>query len=97
MLGIAVMSDETKKHAHTDMDIHASASKEGLSLKAKGAGLFVLLALDIAGIIVLGYQLSQKDSDTKGFIAILFLMVIAKELIATIDGLFGLRRRNIDD
>ncbi len=97
MLGINAMSDETNKPTHSDMDLHASASKEGLSLKAKGAGLLVLLALDIAGIIILGYQLSQKDSDMKGFIAILFLMFIAKELIATIDGVLGLRRRSVDD
>lgn len=79
------------------MDIHASASKEGLSLKAKGASLFVLLALDIVGLIVIGYQLTQKDADIKGYVVIVFLMIIAKELIATIDGVLGLRRRNVDD
>lgn len=91
------MSDEANKTIHPEIHVHASASKEGLSLKAKGAGLFVLLALDIAGIVVLGYQLAQKDSDSKAFFAVLFLMFIAKELIGTIDGLFGLRRRSIDD
>lgn len=91
------MSDEPSKPVGPEIDVHASASKDGLSLKAKGAGLFVLLALDIAGIIVLGYQLAQKDSDSKAFIAILFLMFIAKELIGTIDGLLGLHRRNIDE
>jgi len=90
------MSDESNKSMHPDMDIHASASKEGFSLKAKGAGLFVLLALDIAGLILVGYQIAQKDSDSKGFIALLVLLIIAKELIATMDALFGLKRRNLD-
>jgi hypothetical protein len=74
------------------MDLDASASKEGLSLKAKGAGLFVLLALDILGIIVIGYQLTQKDSDFKGYLPLMFLLWIGYELIATLDATLGLKR-----
>jgi hypothetical protein len=83
-------TDKGNEPGHMDLD--ASASKEGLSLKAKGAGLFVLLALNILGIIVIGYQLTQKDADMKGYLPLMFLLWIAYELIATLDATLGLRR-----
>jgi hypothetical protein len=85
------MSEGTKQTPSHELDFHATASATGLSLKAKGAGLFVLLALTIAGIIFMGYQLTLKDSDSKGFVAIMFLMFIAQSLVATLDAVLGIR------
>ena len=91
------MTNSDKNDEHGQMDLDASASKEGLSLKAKGAGLFVLLALDIFGIIVIGYQLTQKDSDVKGYLPLMFLLWICYELVATLDATLGLRRVRRDE
>jgi len=85
------MTEGTQQAPSHELDFHATASATGLSLKAKGAGLFVLLALTIGGIIFMGYQLTLKDSDSKGFVAIMFLMFIAQGLIATLDALLGIR------
>ena len=85
------MSEGTKQTPSHELDFHATASATGLSLKAKGAGLFVLLTLTIAGIIFMGYQLTLKDSDSKGFVAIMFLMFIAQSLVATLDAVLGIR------
>jgi hypothetical protein len=85
------MSEGTKQTPSHELDFHATASATGLSLKAKGAGLFVLLALTIAGIIFMGYQLTLKDSDSKGFVAIMFLMFIAQSLVTTLDAILGIR------
>lgn len=85
------MPESTKQTQSHELDFHATASAAGLSLKAKGAGLFVLLALTIGGIIFMGYQLTLKDSDSKGFIAIIFLLFIAQSLVATLDAVLGIR------
>lgn len=85
------MSEGPQQAPSHQLDLHATASATGLSLKAKGAGLFVLLALTIGGIIFMGYQLTLKDSDSKGFVAIMFLMFIAQGLIATLDAVLGIR------
>lgn len=85
------MVDENNHLADNQLDIQATASKTGLSLKAKGAGLFVLLALAIGGIIFLGYQLTLKESDSRGLIALVFLMFIAQSLVAALLAVLGLR------
>jgi len=85
------MTESNNSSTNNDLDLHVTASHTGLSLKAKGAGLLVLLALTIGGIIFIGYQLSLKDSDSKGFIAIIFLMFIAQSLVATLDAVLRLR------
>lgn len=85
------MPEGTKQTPSHELDFHATASASGLSLKAKGAGLFVLLTLTIGGIIFMGYQLTLKDSDSKGFVAIMFLMFTAQSLVATLDAVLGIR------
>jgi biotin transporter BioY len=74
------------------VDLQASASPKGLSLKVKGAGLFVLIAITVCGIIFLGYQVSLKDSDSRSLIAIVFLMFIAQTLVAALLAILGLSK-----
>lgn len=87
------MSEEYNgKSDRSDLDVSASASSSGLSLKAKGAGLFVLIALDIIGIVVIGYGMTKPDAGVGGYLALMFLLWLGYELIATLDATLGITR-----
>lgn len=82
------MADEPR----TEMEVQAEASRDGLSLKAKGAGLFVLLALDIAGMVWIGYGMIQKDAaSTAGVLAFVLLFFLAMQLTKILAAVLGLR------
>ena len=86
-----------EKTDHTSVDIQVTAKKDELSLKAKGAGLLVLLAICLVGIIILG--LKMADSKTGGFLImpIIILSYVTYSLIATLDAVLGLTVRHRDD
>lgn len=90
------MTDDDESNVHGNLEVDATASRDGLSLKAKGAGLFVLLAIDIVGMIFIGYQLTQKDSDINGYVPLLFLLYIGYQLVSTLDATLGLRKVHRD-
>jgi hypothetical protein len=75
----------------TEIEVHAQASKEGLSLKAKGAGLFVLLALDIAGMAWIGHALVEKDAATVSYVPLFLLFFVAIILAKILAAVLGLR------
>ncbi|RMG20568.1 MAG: hypothetical protein D6732_28600 [Methanobacteriota archaeon] len=86
-----------EKPDHTSVDIQVTAKKDELSLKAKGAGLLVLIAICLVGIVLLG--LKMVDSEKGGFLImpIMILSYITYSLIATLDAVLGLRVRYHDD
>lgn len=82
---------------HTEVDIQLTAKKDELSLKAKGAGVLVLIAFCIIGIILLSLKMAETDKGTILFAPILFLLYITYNLIATLDAVLGLTVRVRDD
>ncbi|WP_434150208.1 hypothetical protein ACR2R6_01590 [Methylocaldum gracile subsp. desertum] len=82
---------------HTDVDVQFTAKKDELSLKAKGAGLLLLIALSITGIILLSLKMAEMEKGTILFAPILFLLYITYNLIATLDAVLGLTVRYRDD
>ena len=88
------MENENK---HTEVDIQLTAKKDELSLKAKGAGLLVLIAICIIGIILLSLKMADMEKGTILFAPILFLLYITYNLIATMDAVLGLTVRYRDD
>jgi hypothetical protein len=85
------------KNKHTELDIQLTAKKDELSLKAKGAGLLVLIAICIIGIILLSLKMADTEKDTILFVPILFLLYITSNLIATMDAVLGLTVRYRDE
>lgn len=87
------MSDESD---HTKIDVEVTAKKDELSLKAKGAGLLVLISICLVGIILMALKMAEIE---KGYILILPIMIlsyIVHSLIATIDAVLGLTVRHRD-
>ncbi|WP_417439751.1 hypothetical protein [Idiomarina abyssalis] len=82
---------------HTDVDVQFTAKKDELSLKAKGAGLLLLIALSISGIILLSLKMAEMEKGTVLFVPIMFLLYITYNLIATLDAVLGLTVRYRDD
>ena len=81
---------------HQEMDIQVTAKKDELSLKAKGAGLMILIAICLVGIILLA-ALPMVGENTNFFIiglAITILSYITYSLIATLDAVLGLTVRH---
>lgn len=68
----------------------AHTKDEGLSLKAKGAGIIILLCLTIGGIIFLSYLLITSESDRASFAIapIMFLLYLSYSLIAVMGTMF---------
>lgn len=86
-----------EKTDHTSVDIQVTAKKDELSLKAKGAGLLVLIAICLIGIVLLA--LKMADTEKGGFLImpIMILSYITYSLIATLDAVLGLTVRYRDD
>ncbi|WP_445372310.1 hypothetical protein ACH518_06590 [Methylomonas sp. HW2-6] len=86
-----------QENNHTDMDIQVTAKKDELSLKAKGAGLLILIAMCIVGIILLSLKMADMEKGTILFAPLLFLLYITYNLIATLDAVLGITVRYRDD
>ncbi|MGF1845283.1 hypothetical protein L4C39_19235 [Vibrio clamense] len=84
------MSDES---SNSELDISVTAKKDELSLKAKGAGLLVLIAICLIGIILLALKMADKETNTFIIMAIIILSYITYNLIATMDAVLGLTVR----
>ena len=82
------MSQDEKNY--TELDVSVTAKKDELSLKAKGAGLLVLIAICLIGIILLALKMADKDVNGFIIMPILILSYITYNLIATIDAVLGL-------
>lgn len=80
-----------------NLDVEMSAKKDGLSLKAKGAGLLVLISICLIGIVLLALKMAEME---KGYVLILPIMMIVyitHSLIATMDAVLGLTVRVRND
>ncbi|MEX2495491.1 MAG: hypothetical protein WD448_05340 [Woeseia sp.] len=88
------MNDDNSRNSG-DIDVHVTASRDVLSMKAKGAGVLILLVLSIPGIIIVAYLMSTKDSNRMLILPLMFLIYITYELIATLDEMLGLIRRRV--
>ncbi|WP_318420998.1 hypothetical protein [Photobacterium leiognathi] len=84
------MSDES---SNSELDISVTAKKDELSLKAKGAGLLVLIAICLIGIILLALKMADKETNTFIIMPIIILSYITYNLIATMDAVLGLTVR----
>jgi len=74
-----------------NVELEVSHNKDaGLSMKAKGAGIIILLSISIGGIVFLGYTAMTTDSDKSmiAFMPILFLVWITYNLIAVAGTMF---------
>lgn len=82
-----------------EVELEVSHSKEsGLSMKAKGAGIIILLSISIGGIVFLGYTAITTKSDNSmiAFAPILFLVWITYNLIAVAGTMFTDRVWHVD-
>ena len=71
------------------LDVEINVKKEGLSLKAKGAGLLVLLAITIVGIVLLGLKMAELDNGNSLFFPLFILSIIAYRLIGLTAAVLG--------
>lgn len=84
------------ENEHTKIDIELSAKNDELSLKAKGAGLLVLISICLVGIILLGLKMAEIEKSYSLILPLMFLAYITNSLIATIDAVLGLTVRYRD-
>ena len=88
------MSDDSSDKTH--VDIQVTAKKDELSLKAKGAGLLVLISICLIGIIILALQMANENANPVITMPVMILSYIAYSLIATLDATLGLTVRHHD-
>ncbi|MEZ8083768.1 hypothetical protein [Enterovibrio norvegicus] len=84
------MSDESNTN---ELDVSVTAKKDELSLKAKGAGLIILIAICLIGIILLALKMADKETNVFIIMPIIMLSYITYNLIATMDAVLGLTVR----
>ena len=78
-------------NGNDDIELEITHAKEQrLSLKAKGAGVFVLLCITMGGIVFLSYTAMTVESNMGSFIMlpILFLLYLSYSLIAIMGTMF---------
>lgn len=71
------------------LDIELGVRKEGLSVKAKGAGLLVLISITIIGIILLSLKMAEMEHGSSLIIPIMILTFITYNLISLAGALLG--------
>ncbi|MGL6633607.1 hypothetical protein ACSZOF_09130 [Aeromonas veronii] len=81
------MSKEEKDHVELEL---SHSRDKGLSLKAKGAGVILLLCLTIGGMIFLAYTAITSGSDKSIIIMvpIIFLLYLSYSLLAIMGTMF---------
>ncbi|WP_026973502.1 hypothetical protein [Aliagarivorans marinus] len=87
------MSDETKEQ---ELNVEVTAKKDELSLKAKGAGLLILIAICLVGIVLVALKMANSENMTIFFLPLISLSYITNNLIATLDATLGLTVRHHD-
>ena len=78
-------------NGNEDIELEIIHTKgEGLSLKAKGAGVLILLCVTIGGIVFLSYTAMTVESNMGSIIIlpILFLLYLSYSLIAIMGTMF---------
>ena len=78
-------------NGNEDIELEITHTKgEGLSLKAKGAGVLILLCVTIGGIVFLSYTAMTIDSNARGIVIlpIIFLLYLSYSLIAVMGTMF---------
>lgn len=80
---------DKKENDHVELEVSHSKEK-GLSLKAKGAGIIILLCLTIGGIIFLSYSAMNAEQSKGSFVIlpIMFLLYISYSLISIMGTMF---------
>lgn len=68
------------KDKDSNLEVDVALSDKGLSLKAKGAGTMVLLAISIGGIIFVAYLMAKYDNYIL-IVPLMFLLFITYHLI----------------
>lgn len=76
------------------LDVELGVKKEGLSLKAKGTGLFVLISLSIIGIIVLSLEMADSGDNSHLMWPIMILVFITYNLISLTAAVLGFTFRD---
>ncbi|EOB3575223.1 MULTISPECIES: hypothetical protein [Gammaproteobacteria] len=87
------MTNEAKEQ---ELNVEVTAKKDELSLKAKGAGLLILIAICLVGIVLVALKMADSENMTVLFLPLIFLSYIANNLIATLDATLGLTVRHHD-
>ncbi len=81
---------------HTKLDVEVTAKKDELSLKAKGAGLLIMISICLIGIILLALKMAEIENGYILLFPIIILSYVVHSLIATIDAVLGLKVSNRD-
>lgn len=81
------MSKEERDHVELEL---SHSRDKGLSLRAKGAGVLILLCLTIGGIIFLSYTAITSESDRSMIVMvpIIFLLYLSYSLLAIMGTMF---------
>ncbi|CAH1591405.1 hypothetical protein [Vibrio rotiferianus] len=87
------MTNEAKEQ---ELNVEVTAKKDELSLKAKGAGLLILIAICLIGIVLVALKMADSENMTVLFLPLIFLSYITNNLIATLDATLGLTVRHHD-
>ncbi|EHH2514736.1 hypothetical protein [Vibrio parahaemolyticus] len=87
------MTNEAKEQ---ELNVEVTAKKDELSLKAKGAGILILIAICLVGIVLVALKMADSENMTVLFLPLIFLSYITNNLIATLDATLGLTVRHHD-
>ncbi|ELK8311647.1 TPA: hypothetical protein I7693_21800 [Vibrio vulnificus] len=87
------MTNEAKEQ---ELNVEVTAKKDELSLKAKGAGLLILITICLVGIVLVALKMADSENMTVLFLPLIFLSYITNSLIATLDATLGLTVRHHD-
>jgi hypothetical protein len=79
---------EVDMNAEENQDIEIEASGGGLSLKAKGAGLFIILSFCVIGISLIGISINSDDG-FNGKVALIFLAILSYRILSLLTAMFG--------
>ena len=73
-----------------NVELEVRNEKVGLSMRAKGAGIIILLSISIGGIVFLGYVAITSDQAQSGFaiLPMMFLLWVSYNLIAVAGTMF---------
>jgi hypothetical protein len=82
------MNDQSSK-AH-EMDVQLKAKTDGISLKVKGAGVFVLILSCIVGVIIVFKESTKLDEPGFMILPLMFLAGIGYRLTAVLAALFNI-------
>ena len=71
------------------LGVELNINRGELSLKAKGAGLLVLIAITVVGIVLLGLKMAELDNGNSLLLPLFILSIIAYRLIGLTAAVLG--------